>query len=215
MAKLRCVNKEQIQIRYIGLGWEEAYHAWSKNGVTYSPAYLLEHLTKVVIPLQQTKQVPAEPPLNIPGCPKLASLGTKAQDITTNDNSCINAEEQLRNNAINEQERREADGFGDQLMEMQQTSMPKINNNLIGYLIEMLFEYNDPDGSTLRWCQGKVLSVVRESNNLVEIEWNDDCVNSNEPKITKHRLLKTKWNPQKQTSGAWRENIRHLLLLTE
>ena len=25
--------KEQILIRYVGLGWEEAYHPWSKEGV--------------------------------------------------------------------------------------------------------------------------------------------------------------------------------------
>ncbi len=58
--------KEQILITYIGLGWEEAYHPWSKGGYIYTPIELLEHLTKVVIPLQRTKTVPEHPPLNLP-----------------------------------------------------------------------------------------------------------------------------------------------------
>ena len=42
--------KEQILIRYVALGWEEAHHPWSKSGYIYTPIELLEHLTKVVIP---------------------------------------------------------------------------------------------------------------------------------------------------------------------
>jgi hypothetical protein len=39
--------KEQILIRYVGLGWEEAYHPWSKAGYIFTPIELLEHLTKI------------------------------------------------------------------------------------------------------------------------------------------------------------------------
>ena len=47
--------KEQILMRYLGCGWERAYHPWSKNGTTYIATELLEHLLKVVIPLSNTE----------------------------------------------------------------------------------------------------------------------------------------------------------------
>ncbi len=41
-AKLQFV-KEQILIRYLGLGWTKAYHPWLKNKYVYSPSELMEH----------------------------------------------------------------------------------------------------------------------------------------------------------------------------
>ncbi len=60
--KIECV-KEQILIRYLGLGWEEAHHPWSKNKHIYTALELLKHLCEVVIPLQDTKEVPDQPPI--------------------------------------------------------------------------------------------------------------------------------------------------------
>ncbi len=31
------------------------------------------------------------------------------------------------------------------------------------FAIDMLFEYEEDDGSTLMWCQGKVVDFIRES----------------------------------------------------
>ena len=73
--------KEQILIRYLGLGWVEAHHPWSKKGHgTYSPTELLEHFVNVVLPLAEFKKVPAEPPLELPGLPNICRLGTRAKD---------------------------------------------------------------------------------------------------------------------------------------
>ena len=44
----------------------------------------------------------------------------------------------------------------------------------------MLFEYEDDDGSTLVWCQGRVVAFIKESIDkhvYVKIEWSDKCVN--------------------------------------
>jgi hypothetical protein len=51
-AQYKCM-KEQILLRYVGLGWEKASHPWSKGGYIYTPIELLEYSTKVVIPLQR------------------------------------------------------------------------------------------------------------------------------------------------------------------
>jgi hypothetical protein len=50
--------KEQIIIRYLGLGWDRAHHPWSKNKHQYTALDLLKHLYEVVIPLQDVKEVP-------------------------------------------------------------------------------------------------------------------------------------------------------------
>ena len=64
--------KEQILMRYLGLGWVEAHHPWSKKGHgTYSPTELLDHFVKVVLPLADIKKVPVEPPLELPGLPNI------------------------------------------------------------------------------------------------------------------------------------------------
>ena len=112
--------KEQILIRYLGLGWTKAYHPWLKNKYVYSPSELMEHFVKVVLPLQNTEVVPEAPPMNLPGLPTLPALGTVAHDITTLEDQNNNAGLQLRINAMVERERFEYDGIGDELMEMQE-----------------------------------------------------------------------------------------------
>jgi hypothetical protein len=58
--------KEQILIRYVGLRWEEVYHTWSKGGYMYAPIESLEHLIKIVIPLQRYKMDPQHLPMKLP-----------------------------------------------------------------------------------------------------------------------------------------------------
>ena len=114
--------KEQILIRYVGLGWEEAYHPWSKAGYIFTPIELLEHLTKVVIPLQRHKIVPEHPPMNLQCRPTLPTLGTRASDIVDMDLQSTQQNTQLRIDAYKERERLEEEGIGDQLSELQQFS---------------------------------------------------------------------------------------------
>ena len=78
------------------------------------------------------------------------------------------------------------------------------------FAIDMLFEYEEDDGSTLMWCQGKVVDFIRESKEkhlFVKIEWSDKCMREGDLKITKNQLKKTKWNPSSPVGGAWREDL--------
>ena len=72
--------REQIQIGSFGLGFKESHNPWSKYRVTYSPNQLLTHLTEVVIPIQLTKIIPGEPPVEVPTIPNPPSFGTMAPD---------------------------------------------------------------------------------------------------------------------------------------
>ena len=104
------------------------------------------------------------------------------------------------------QERLEDNFIGDELMEMQEMLWPIEWLRAKDFAIDMLFEYEDDDGSTLVWCQGKVVDFIRESADkhvFVNIEWSDKCVNEGDLKITKNQLKKTKWNPNVLDCGAW------------
>jgi hypothetical protein len=78
--KIECV-KEQILIRYLGLGWEETHHPWSKNRHQYTALELLKHLCEVVIPLPNVKEVPNQAPIKLPTWPDSFMLGTKSADV--------------------------------------------------------------------------------------------------------------------------------------
>jgi len=77
-ARLNAV-KEQILIRYLGLGWERAHHPWSKSGVTFSSKQLLKHLIETVIPMANELPIPVEPPIKFPSPPESQLLGTESE----------------------------------------------------------------------------------------------------------------------------------------
>ncbi len=60
------------------------------------------------------------------------------------------------------------------------------------FAIDMLFEYEEDDGST-----------SKEKHVFVKIEWIDKFVREGDLKITKNQLKKTKWNPSSPVGGAW------------
>ena len=68
-------------MRYLGCGWVEARHAWSKDPVSYTATYLLDHLVKIVILLEKVKSVPDEAPFEMPKMPDLPVLGTQTNDL--------------------------------------------------------------------------------------------------------------------------------------
>ena len=61
------------------------------------------------------------------------------------------------------------------------------------FAIDMLFENEEDNGSTLLWCQGKVVDFIRELKDkhlFVKIEWSDKCVRERDLKIMKNQLKK-------------------------
>ena len=102
--------------------------------------------------------------------------------------------------------------------QMQQVLWPGERMRVQDFVIDMLFEYEDNDGSTLMWCQGKVVDFIREvkvKHVFVKIEGNDKHVRDGDSKVTKKQLKKTKWNPNTPVGGAWREDLCHKLMNSE
>ena len=59
-------------------------------------------------------------------------------------------------------------------MEMKYFNMSMGDASFIGYDIDMLFDYNDREGATVNvWCQGKLVYIVNENTNVVDIKWKE------------------------------------------
>ena len=145
--------KEQIHIQYIGLGWVDAHHSWSKGNHTYQLAELLQHLICVVIPLEATNTVPAKAPCNLPMRPDTFTLGTKSADLIALDNSMLAREECVRLNALIERNILEDIGYGDQLIEMQENSWPleRIRNGIFEKIDMCILKWMIP---VKQYCNG-------------------------------------------------------------
>jgi hypothetical protein len=89
---------------------------------------------------------------------------------------------------------------------MQRSVMPYIDSTLIGFRIEMLFEYTETYGTTyLDWCHGKVTLVIGDKSKYAKIRWDEECLRPGDCSTTQEKLLQTKWNPEQARKGAWRE----------
>ena len=206
-------NINQIPRAWVG----KAHHPWSKNKHQYTASELLKHLCEIVIPLQDINEVAKQAPIKLPTQPDSFTLGTKSADLIQLDNGALAKEERIRLNAILERDRREMSGFGDQLMEMQQTSWA-INKIRKGSLkIDMCFAYGDEDGEILQWCQGTVLRILREEKTFVtvEIKWDKECLREGDREVSRDTLMRSKWNSNEHEQGTWRENLPHMAKTAE
>jgi len=209
--------KEQILMRYLGLGWEEAHHPYSKGGYKYNSQELMEHFVKTVLPLADTLEVPDKPPLELPTLSdKLvkARLGTVSLDCEALNTMEEDTETKFRKDALIKRSELQAEGKGDELEQIQTYHWPeeKLKNypedmrDEDRFKIDMLFHRAD---NTNVWAQGTIIKVVRINDNeaVVNVKWNEEHVEDHE--VTKEKLLRSKWNPDKPGNRAWREDLRH------
>lgn len=210
-ARLKAV-KEQILIRYLGLGWVDAHHPWSKDEVTFKSRHLFNHLINVVIPLAETNEVPAEPPLSLPTPPEAMRLGTRSKRADQSMQAASDFIDEQRSRGEQERSNREARGEGDRFSEWQETLPPKFTQKeLKDFDIEIYFEYKGDDGMPfLDWARGKVVEIVNEKTRVVEIEWEKGHVAKGDKTRTRQKLPPTKWNPNMEVKGAWRQYFEKL-----
>lgn len=208
--RLKAV-KEQITIRRKGFGWEDLAHKWSEGGYVYSSKELLDHLIDVILPAEQTREIPTEPTVGLYMVNNEYTLGTTT---TLNIDERFNAmsSEEFRQKMTEERERRETERETDRAAQLQRNVMPEFNQNLVGFKIEFCFTYiDDEDGSEYpAWCDGVIESIVNERLRTVMIRWNADKVADGDQLVSRHPLLKSCWNPRNPKQNAWREHINDL-----
>ncbi len=156
-----------------------------------------------MIPLAGTLDVPGEPPLTLPSPPEMQSLGTKSEIAMTMKSRDENNLAEFKKKACVERDRRDTDGVGDRWSEMQRSVMPQMDSTLIGFRIEMLFEYTETDGTTyLDWCHGEVTLVIGDKTKYAKNRWDEECLRPGDCSTTQEKLLQTKWNPEQAKKGA-------------
>ena len=178
----------------------------------------MQHLIRVVIPLEATNTVPAKAPCNLPMRPDTFTLGTKSADLIALDNSMLAREEYVRLNALIERNILEDIGYGDQLIEMQENSWPleRIRNGIFEK-IDMCFEMDDTGETILQWCQGTVVELVKgkEQQKYIDLKIKWDDSEQGDSITTIQRLTKSNWNNETHVDGTWRENLRRLVKTSE
>ncbi len=145
------------------MGGKERHHPWSQEGNVFSSKQVLDHLISVAIPLEKEIDVSDEPPIKLPKPPEIQTLGTNStllESITIANQEKIDI---FKRDSYAEHDQREEAGEGGCWYEMQCSIMPKVDSSLVGFKIEMLFRYTEPDGTTfLSWCHGQVTMFVNK-----------------------------------------------------
>lgn len=210
--------KEQILIRYIGLGWEEAHHPWSFRGRAFTPDELFEHLIEVVIPLQDSKEIPLDPPVDLPKIGDDVVLGTLSAGRKRLDDAFLAKKRELRKNIKEDVRRLEDEGEMDVVEYMQQKVWPLERILAVDFRLQICWKYYDgEDGitETLKWCTGTIVSVINdksEKHNRIEVEvlWDNEFVEPGMLNPTREMLKKRDFNPSVHYHGAWREDLDNL-----
>jgi hypothetical protein len=202
-------TKEQILIRYLGLGWVKAHHPWSKNDHCYSAVELLDHLVKIVIPLQKTETVPSEAPIHLPRVPDTLTLGTKSSGVELYYKKQEESSNELKLKALREREQEELMGVYDQSEYMNEVNWPGTKLKK-GYKIEKLFVYQEEGEEKLIWCPGIVLKVNKKDEVQIkaDIKWDTAFIGQGEADESEEILKKNAWNPEKPKKGSWRQDVR-------
>ena len=112
--------KEQIKMKVLGLGWNDLHHAWSKNGTKYTWEELATHLKTEIIPKKSIRNIPEQPPVNLPSRKELPVLGTLAPDIVLLDNAEQSKVTEFDKMTWNKRDKQEEEEFGECVAEMQQ-----------------------------------------------------------------------------------------------
>ena len=128
------------------------------------------------------------------------------------DNNYIKDEEGFVRNADTIRKEREDIGIGSMYSEMQPRNRPKIDTTFVGTRIEVLFMFDildrDEPEKALRWCQGKVVKVLENKKRpTVEVLWDPIEESNSGVHKTCVELRDRKWNPKKDSEGAWRLEV--------
>ena len=203
--------KENINIRVKGFGWTQFRQSWSKDGKQHSVEFLAEKL-KFIIKQERKLSIPDKPPINIPKRKKLPTLGKQTVIAENLDNNYIKDEEGFVRNADTIRKEREDIGIGSMYSEMQPRNRPKIDTTFVGTRIEVLFMFDildrDEPEKALRWCQGKVVKVLENKKiPTVEVLWDPIEESNSGVHKTCVELRDRKWNPKKDSEGAWRLEV--------
>ena len=206
-AKIEAL-KENIRMRVIGCGWSQFAITWSHQGKKRSVVELTAHL-KMIIKQEKKLTVPSDPAIELPTRAELPVLGTATQQLIDSNNTAQIDEAQFRKDAEEMRQQREARGEGSIFSVLQPLVCPE-PDELVDKRIDVLYPFELASGDiALRWCQGKVIEVVKDcSRPAVRVCWDpmpDVDGKEDVSEETVQEVPPRKFN--KNVEGAWRLDI--------
>ena len=170
--------REQIEMRVIGVGFDEFKAAWSssKNEDIGTVQSLTEHLHEILMEEDQRRRegtLPANavvPQMRRKTYKELGTPTLQAGDLAGKVKELPAGE--LLERAQRERARREAMGELDTVRDLQPERPPPCDNSLVGTMLEIRWRYwaPDTDPTTKRkkmavdiWCEGEVVQVANGS----------------------------------------------------
>jgi hypothetical protein len=172
------------------------HHPWSANGEVFNSKYLLNHLIQTVLPLAKKLEIPDDVPIHFQTPPDSVVLGTEPELTFQFKYRNENVIDDFKTSARSKRKCLEDEGKMDCWSSMQQNIMPTIDENFVGFKIEMLFEYENDDGTRyLNWCNGVFDSILNEKTRYVTVKGNKDSLGPNDSNTSREKLLMLKWNP--------------------
>ena len=169
----------------------------------------MSFLKSVVIPFERKNGIPSQPAVDVTFKPIVDyKLGTETSLKFDNEATNPRTSEEMVQDAVDERDRREHDNETDRDSMLQPNVMPTVDNSIIGFPIEVCFEYEGDDHIPfIAWCDGIVQSVINEKTRMVIIKWNEKKVAPGDATTSKHKLGVRGWNPKNPKSGAWRKFV--------
>ena len=126
---------------------------------------------------------------------------------------------------MKERQEREDDGLDDIVESMQPTTMPEVDQNLVGKRLEVCVQCDSLDeegmktGTTNRWCAGVVVKVSNGKNlkkprshykpgEAAEILFDEIKERKEKSHKQVYELKSSKWNPKREhLPGCWRLDV--------
>ena len=227
-AKQLEILRFQIDMRTIGLGWDQFKTKWSsKEDATIGTVKHLKSLLVDIITYEiaerRLKRLPTEAAPPQFTAKDIGQLGAENADALAIKSKAIFSAEELERKSDEAMARREAAGISDRV-ERLQGDTPAFNQQLVGKWLEVLWKYLLPDGtSQLIWVTGRVARVAdgltdkrsQRAKNLLPggaVLWAWDA----DPEFGEVAgekwlvLLPNKWNPTRAIVYGWRYDPREL-----
>lgn len=214
--------KDNILMRFKGMGWVDAQTTWSKDGKKKTIPQLQQRLLEIIA-ITRGFEIRDKPPTKVPQRKQTAILGTLTNKVREMDAERVATEEEFDLKARHLWRERNDKGEGSVHQSCQLIGNRKLDASFLNTRIEVLtsFDIVGDDGkktTQLRWCGGVVEKIsdgtwlypnartrCYKENDAAFIYWDpvEECDFPASRSI--QELKENKWN--KDCVGAWRKDL--------
>ena len=153
--------KDNIQICYLDLGWDECKTQLSKGGLTLSIADLNNSLKDLMILKKNKWVVPEKPDVLVPQRRDMSIIGQRTNQVLELDLKENEHKEDIDTKARGTWRKQNEEGFGSMHTIMQQPDAPRLES-LIGMRIKYLSSIDMEKAGSEKMCSGWMVQLKEE-----------------------------------------------------